>query len=214
MIRDPRHIYRSPLLDEIPWLRHGFGTRHQEDWPGAYTRLKQTHSDIIVDAGSRRGTLGEGDALVTAEGGNWIGIRTADCVPLLLADTRNKVVAAVHAGWRGTASRIAAKTVHHLKSAYGTKPSDIVAALGPAIGGCCYEVGADVAARFEELQPGALASPTLDLVAINRRLLLEAGVVAIDGAALCSKCLAGEFHSYRRDRGIAGRMVSAIQVNP
>jgi len=89
-----------------------------------------------------------GDALVTRTRGLLLAVQTADCVPILLVDTRKRVAAAIHAGWRGTAARVAQKTVGDLRMHFGTRPEDIVAAIGPAIGGCCYEVGPNVAHEF------------------------------------------------------------------
>ena len=85
---------------------------------------------------------------MTRTRGLLLGVQTADCVPILLADTRHRVVAAIHAGWRGTLARIAVKALGRMRMEFGTRPRDIVAALGPAIGRCCYEVGSDVARSF------------------------------------------------------------------
>jgi polyphenol oxidase len=214
VIRDSRNIYISELLLGLPWLRHGFGTRHQEDWPGVYTRLKQIHSCIVVDAQDRRGVLGPGDAMVTSARHNWIGVRTADCVPVLLADRRKQVVAAVHAGWRGTVANVAGNTVETMQNLHGSNPADIVAAIGPSIGVCCFEVGPEIVSEFERQLPGVSTGRHVDLVEANRRQLLASGITAIDMAGLCTKCLAEEFHSYRRENGVEGRMVSAIRVEP
>ena len=77
-----------------------------------------------------------------------LAVQTADCVPILLADTKNRAVAAIHSGWRGTLRRIAEKTLGRMQMDYGTRPADVIAAIGPAIGGCCYEVGSEVAREF------------------------------------------------------------------
>jgi len=90
----------------------------------------------------------QGDAMITREPGLLLGIQTADCVPILLVDTKTRVVAAIHAGWRGTLARIAAKTLGRMRFEFGTQPGEVVAALGPAIGRCCYEVGPEVAQAF------------------------------------------------------------------
>lgn len=214
MIRDHRNIYWSALLGRLPWLEHGFGTRHLEDWTGGYTSLKQIHSSVVVDASGKHGVLGRGDALVTAEHGNWIGIRTADCVPVLLADREKKVVAAVHAGWRGTVSNIVGNTLAMMRELYGSDPAAILAAIGPCIANCCYEVGPEVAEQFESLLPERRGEKAVDLVLANRRQLQAAGVPSesIDEANICTKCLPEEFFSFRREAGEAGRMVSAIRI--
>src|SRR3982751_1941861 len=120
-------VYQSDLLASLPWLVHGFGTRVSEHWPGEYIRAKQTHSDVILPADGRNGCVGEGDGLVLSHPGHLIGVRTADCVPLLIVDVESRRIAAVHAGWRGTASAIAQKAVQRLHD-FGSKSEDLVAA--------------------------------------------------------------------------------------
>lgn len=122
--------------------------------------LQQIHSDIVhvVVAGSHPGAESDapkGDALVTVEKGILLAVQTADCIPILLADTKRKAVAAIHAGWRGTLQRIAAKTIGRMQMEFGTQPKDVVGALGPGIGGCCYEVGHEVAKEFAAQFPNA-----------------------------------------------------------
>ncbi|MGA8074466.1 MAG: peptidoglycan editing factor PgeF [Candidatus Acidiferrales bacterium] len=110
--------------------------------------LRQIHSDIIhvIDAAPPQPL--RGDALITTTPGILIAVQTADCIPILLADPEHRVVAAVHAGWRGTLKRIAEKTVGRMRMLFGSRPGKILAALGPGIGRCCYEVGPEVAKEF------------------------------------------------------------------
>ncbi|MDE3110810.1 MAG: peptidoglycan editing factor PgeF, partial [Acidobacteriota bacterium] len=111
----------------------------------------QIHSDLPhrVDAlFARSEDPPRGDALYSREPGFLLAAQTADCIPILLADTRLRAVAAIHAGWRGTLRRIAAKTLGRMQMEFGTRPEDVIAALGPGIGRCCYEVGEDVAREF------------------------------------------------------------------
>lgn len=112
--------------------------------------LRQIHSDIVQVVESHHAPQRRlpGDALVTREPGLLLAVQTADCVPILLADTRTHAVAAIHAGWRGTLKRIAEKALGRMRMQFGTRPEDVLAALGPAIGGCCYEVGHEVAKEF------------------------------------------------------------------
>ncbi len=117
--------------------------------------LRQVHSDLIQNIKALPTEPLKGDALVTAIPGFLLVVQTADCVPILLADTRKRVVAAVHSGWRGTLRRIAAKTVGRMRQEYGCQPSDILAVIGPSIGPCCYEVGREVAREFESQFPQA-----------------------------------------------------------
>jgi purine-nucleoside/S-methyl-5'-thioadenosine phosphorylase / adenosine deaminase len=117
--------------------------------------LHQIHSDLIHVVESAPQSAPSGDALLTRLPGLLLGIQTADCVPILLADTRRHAVAAIHAGWRGTLARVAVKTLGRMRTEFGTRPPDVVAALGPAIGRCCYEVGPEVAQAFDSQFPSA-----------------------------------------------------------
>jgi YfiH family protein len=214
--KDTRNVYRSGGLASFAWLEHGFGTRDSTDWPDPWrlVMLKQVHSDRIERVDGGRGYLGEGDALVTDRPGVLVGVRTADCVPILIADPEHQAVAAVHAGWRGTAEGIAGKVVSRLTAEYGSRPGALHAAIGPAIGPCCYEVGPEVAERFRRWLPDVDGKMHLDLTGINQRQLTTAGVDAakIYAGSPCTKCGPAELHSYRRDGLKAGRMVAAIGI--
>jgi polyphenol oxidase len=205
---------KSQILAEIPWLTHGFGTRATEDWPAEYTCVKQIHSNKIVLANGRRGCLDQADALISNEPGNLIGIRTADCVPILIVDPVNCAVAAVHAGWRGTVAEIAAGTVRRLAQEFNSDPGKLLAAIGPGIGPCCFEVGPEVAAQFQ--MDTAPRRRMVDLPETNLRQLIAAGLSTdhIDVMRLCTVCSGpNQFHSFRRDKDQSGRMVSAIGIN-
>lgn len=112
--------------------------------------LNQIHSATVrqVVRTGPRDQLAAGDALVTDESGVMLTIRTADCLPVLLVDRRRRVVAAVHAGWRGALARVLEKTVGELRRLFSSRPGELVAALGPGIGACCYEVGPEVVDAF------------------------------------------------------------------
>jgi len=110
--------------------------------------LLQFHSDAILSFGSAPTEPSRADASVTKGAGLLLAVQTADCVPILLVDPKNRAVAAVHAGWRGTLARIVEKTIGRMQMQFGSKARDLLAAIGPAIGGCCYEVGTEVAAAF------------------------------------------------------------------
>lgn len=169
--------------------------------------LKQFHSDVICDFSSAPSAVCSADASISNSPSLLLGIQTADCVPVLLVDPSNRAVAAVHAGWRGTVERIVEKTIGRMGMQFGTRPSDLLAALGPAIGGCCYEVGTEVAAAFhsqfaqasqwfDELRTGDEPNPLqwlnqfppghqpppkdvrLDLRKANQAQLITAGVSA------------------------------------
>jgi len=117
--------------------------------------LRQFHSDVIHVAAAAGSEAPKADALITSTPGLLLGVQTADCVPILLVDTRRRVVAAIHAGWRGTLARIAVKTLGRMRAEFETRPRDVIAALGPAIGRCCYEVGPEVAQGFAAQFPRA-----------------------------------------------------------
>lgn len=205
--QDPRHIYRVRELDAFPWLLHGFGTR-AVDIPAAFAglaTLKQVHSATCVPAEGRSGVLGEGDALLEDTPGAVVAVKTADCIPILLVDPAHRAVAAVHAGWRGTAAGIAPKAAAAMQARFGSDPAALHAAIGPGIGPCCYEVGPEVAAQFD-----GQGRQHLDLPGINRRRLAEIGIPAarIYVSDLCTMCRPDEFHSFRRDKEAAGRLYS------
>jgi YfiH family protein len=219
---DDQFVYRFLPWLELDWLEHGFGSRQSEAWnrrPDLIS-LKQVHSDVSVYSdGCLTGRIGEGDALLTDAPGALVGVRTADCVPILIADVSKRTVAAVHAGWRGSAQAIVAKTVGAMATRFGSHARDLQAAIGPAIGACCYEVGPEVASQFKEFFPERddLEERTrLDLPEANRRQLLSAGVPPdrIHVCGLCTACLAGEFFSWRRDRRKHERILSAIGIKP
>jgi YfiH family protein len=240
----------SKLLDRIPGIVHGFSTRRGErsdftlgplsspnpiipinrarflsaigapGWP--ILKLRQIHSGIVrdMDDTAAAGEPVEGDASVTALHGALLGVQTADCVPILIADSSGRCVAAIHAGWRGTAARITALTVARLETKFAVQPKDLVAAIGPHIGVCCYEVGPEVVGAIGE--PAAFekrpdwAKPHLNLAAANREQLLAAGLTEdnIEATALCTQCRADMFFSYRREGERSGRMLSVIGIAP
>ena len=238
---------KAPVLESIPGLVHAFSTRRAdgedftvgeggriaagnltrfmaaaklERWPLA--RLKQIHSNIVHEVGNNEfpSEPPEGDAAETSLRGVAIGIMTADCVPILIADGRGRRVAAAHAGWRGTAQAVVRKTVEFMASRDGISAGDLSAAIGPHIGVCCMEVGEEVVDRFSqpeiiERQPG-WTKPHLDLGKANRLQMIAAGMPPerIQVSTLCTRCRGDMFHSYRRDGNRAGRMLSLIGLQP
>jgi len=206
-------IYRCAEFQHFLWQSHGFGTRMGN--PASDVTLRQIHSSQVWNAHALTDRQNEGDALVTDDPGRRIGVRTADCLPILLLDARRRVVAAIHAGWRGTASAIVAHAVEKMHLDFGSRPADIYAALGPCIGECCYEVGPEVACHFSTLfpeWPPVTGKQHLDLPEANRRHLTAAGVPAgqIFNSALCTFCLPEHFFSFRREPHTPERMLSVI----
>jgi YfiH family protein len=201
-------ILVSPLLQRLPWIEHGFGTRDAPLSQDGMASLEQIHSASVLIANRPSGCVGEGDALITNLKKVFVSVRTADCFPILLADVRGRVVGAVHAGWRGTAARVAVEAITQMTAHFGTLPRDVHAVIGPGIGKCCYEVGSDVARQFGE------RAGHLDLATANLRQLIEAGVPEpqIEIVNGCTRCDAGRFYSYSRDGLKAGRMISYIRT--
>ena len=199
-------ILRSPLLAQLKWLDHGFGTRLAPLSQEGMASLKQIHSAAAL-AAEQPGCAGEGDALVTSRPGLKLSVRTADCYPILLADAKHRAVAAVHAGWRGTAAGIISETIARMRERFGTSPGDLFAAAGPGIGVCCYEVGAEVARLF-----GSADAGRVDLAAAHRRQLIQAGILEshLEIMGACTFCAADRFYSFRREKERAGRMISYI----
>jgi YfiH family protein len=220
-----------PALSAIPGLVHGFeqrpdgdrGETHEESrarvahalaGSGRLLLLKQVHGTTVVEAPWSR--TPEGDASLATAPGSLLGIKTADCIPVLLVDPRQRRVAAAHAGWRGTAAGVAARAVEALV-ARGSRAGDLVAALGPGIGPCCYEVGDELreafgpgGAGFFRSRPGG--RPHLDLRAANVRQLLGAGLRpdSVHHVTDCTCCRADLYPSYRREGRAAGRIISFV----
>jgi YfiH family protein len=198
--------------------------------------LRQVHGRNVVVV--RKGApvshpWPEADALVSDSADVAIAVRAADCVPLLMADRARGVVAAVHAGWRGTAARVVAAAIDALAREFGTRPADLVVAIGPSIGACCYEVGTDLVDAFAAAgherylidrwflsPPPARGSKvraplTLDVARANLDQLVLAGVPAdqIYPSGLCTAMHLDVLTSYRREKEKAGRIAGIIRAN-
>jgi len=181
-----------------------------------FARVRQVHGARVVRADAPGPSPEEADAVVSLAPGLAACVSVADCVPVLLADPRSGAVAAVHAGWRGTLARAAAEGVRALVREAGADPRSLLAAIGPSIGPCCYEVSPELAARFEaELGPVTVrpgAAPRLDLWAANAAVLVGAGLAPerIEALRRCTSCEPERFFSHRRDHGRTGRQVAYI----
>lgn len=200
--------------------------RAYEYKPTRLVQAKQTHSDIVLRVGAEdlkslpiSGPWKEGDALITKEKNVTLMILVADCLPVLFYDPIHQAIGLAHAGWRGTASHIAAKTLLAMGEAFGTQPSDVKAALGPCIGPCCYEVGNEVKGQFDEIFPWSAevfqksfdGRFKLDLPQANARQLLDLGVVEenLVRSNLCTVEHPDWFYSHRaeaNDGGATGRL--------
>jgi YfiH family protein len=191
--------------------------------------VRQVHGSTVAVASPDRPRpwpRPDADAVISNDPGAAIGIRVADCVPILLAEEDGRVVAAVHAGWRGTASRAVIAAVEALQARYGVRPERLLAAVGPCIGPCCYEVSESTREAFRAaghhgemlerwFDPRGAGKFHLDLWRATRDQLEGAGVNAasIYVAELCTKTHADILHSYRVDGDNAGRMLAVIRAS-
>ena len=223
-------VFRSALLEKCNGVIHGFVYD-----PGGPDILKiasvhglkniltvnQVHGSTVFFADSTAGEKSvEADSIVTRQKGVGVGVITADCVPVLLCFPDSGCVCAVHAGWRGTSLRTVRDCVVAVCEKYSLKPQDAVAVIGPAIGGCCYEVRDDVASQFVSrfrgegdwlLEKGD-GKFLLDLVELNRIELCDAGVPQIEIMNLCTCCQG--LPSYRRDGSGTDKMISFVGLSP
>ncbi len=191
--------------------------------PACLAEAEQVHGTgvAVLEAGTGPAGRAPGaDALLTNRRDLWLAIYAADCVPILIADPQTPAVAAVHAGWRGTAHGIAPAALARMQKAFATDPAACVVELGPAIGGCCYEVDLPVAQAMAGASWWPVAArPTgpdrwhLDLRVAVRHQLVEAGVPdgRITTLPYCTACRPDLFFSYRRDR-TTGRMAACIAI--
>ncbi len=195
--------------------------------PVHFVVAKQTHSDhiAVIEAQETKGwesheeAIEDCDAMITNCKNTILAILTADCVPVLLYDPKKEVVAAIHAGWKGTKEKIVLKCLEKMQERYGCRAEDIVAGIAPAIGGCCYEVGEDVARYFSDFPQACIPEGEkfmLDLPIINRQQLLDAGVKDenIEMSGVCTACESERFFSYRKAQGCSGRFMSLIGILP
>lgn len=187
-------------------------------------RVSQVHGRAVItvapDVAVPPSTLA--DAVLSVDPSRAILIFVADCVPVLLADRQGRVVAAIHAGWRGTSERVSAATVDAIR-AIGVAPSDLVAVIGPSVGPCCYQVDRPVREAFLAVDPGAARwfvedGPTrwrLDLWRANAEQLVDAGLSAeaVQAARYCTIDHPRDCYSYRREGVGAGRMAAAIRLD-
>jgi len=189
---------------------------------GALHTVKQVHGDRVLQAAGGQNTptlrpqLGDADALFTEQPGEWVGVSTADCVPVLLVDPEGKRVAAVHSGWRGTDADIAARAVEALV-ARGSRPERLLAAVGPAIQQCCYVVSEEMAKHFATRFGSDVVVARGDefRLDLSRAVVLTLRRVGVKVAHMdvlqdCTSCDSGRFFSHRRDSGRTGRHINFV----
>jgi hypothetical protein len=209
-------VSRSPEDPAVAAIAASLGVT-----PRAVVQAHQVHGSgvLVVRYGSASSEALEGDVLVSGDAERAIGVRVADCAAILIGDRTRKAVAAVHAGWRGTAARAATVAVEALRREFRCDPSDLVAAIGPHIRACCYEVGAATRDAFTAeavarwFSPGKGDRLQLDLAAANRHQLETAGIPAdqVHDSGLCTACHGAAFFSYRKERDRAGRLIGVIR---
>lgn len=176
---------------------------------------KQVHGNrVVVVSRNRCGSVvADADALVTSEPGVILMMRFADCVPILLYDPCAGAVGLVHAGWRGTAAEVAPQALGAMRDAFGIRPENVIAALGPAVGPCCYQVGAEVTQALEPTLPDPSQAIvdnqdghySLDLWQANAQQLTSRGVRQLEIGRICTSCHVEEFFSHRAEGGQTGR---------
>lgn len=181
----------------------------------------QVHGAQIkrVSAGDGAVSMPSTDALITNTPGLMLLIRVADCVPVFFYAPRQQAIGLAHAGWQGTLQQIAPRTAQAMISAFGCAPADLQVGLGPAIGPCCFEVGAEIVSQVRDLfsdpepllsrrQPNGKA--LLDLWQANVQLLKAMGIQQIAVSGLCTACHLSEFYSHRAEHGQTGRLAAVI----
>lgn len=212
------HTQENPddILKNRQILNQQFPTYH---FIGAY----QTHSDNIyvikneksLGWNSLEDAIANCDALITNQKNVMLTVLTADCVPILLHDPINHVVAAVHAGWKGTKNEILIKTIKRMQEEFSSNPQEMIAGIAPSIGQCCYEVDWNVAQHFSDIKNSYTQHKDkymLDLPFINQHQLLKAGLKEenIELSGICTACENEHYFSYRKEGGCSGRFMSLI----
>jgi purine-nucleoside/S-methyl-5'-thioadenosine phosphorylase / adenosine deaminase len=221
-------LFFDPLKG-LDFIAHGFSTKYQgfgsaeEALNGlglkgmASVVPKQVHgTDFVIVKDGKTPVRPVADGAMTNRPGVVLVVKVSDCVPIFMVDPQTPAIAMVHAGWRGASQAIASKAIRRMQETFGTEPSNLVAALGPSIQKCCYEVGEEVAIRFPESVRRCHGEKwQLDLAGANVLDLESAGVLRqnIHVSPHCTCCEPRRFHSYRRDRKIAGRHYAVLALN-
>jgi len=230
---DSLPVIQAPVFAGEDWLRHGFGLkdipieRYLEIFGLTQTvvpKTKQVHGNKVHLLGreslEKIANPLEGDGFLTDKKGVVCISRTADCLPILFADPKNRAVGAVHSGWRGMTEQVVVATFEAMKKQWGSRPEDLKVALGPAIGGHCYRIGIEVVRALEKvgLYPGPWIEEKdhnnwyLDIAFANRHLLERLGIPRenLYLSLACTACDNNRFRSYRKEGGKFGEQVSFI----
>lgn len=224
--------YGSPRDKDRAWQMRVEWSRAIGVEPERLVGINQVHGGVVIAAtamhaasGATPGSIsaGEADALITNEPNLPLMTLHADCQPLLLADPVNRIVGVAHAGWRGVVSDVAGETVRAMGTTFNSKPTDVVAFLGPAIGVECYEVGMEVVEAWRQTYPGSQGTqavqdtdvkPHFDLAIANRLLLERAGVSPqnIEDSGICTRCEGDRWFSHRGQGPVTGRFGAIIGI--
>lgn len=229
---DKEGIIRIPGFSSLGGFYHYSTTRPDSINGKRVIRVKQIHSDNILvidhDIGNwelfiNSRTFDNGyDALITDQNGVVLEIRTADCLPILIIDPNKRIIAAVHAGWRGSLLNLAEKVIIKMKDIFGSNEKDLFIGFGPCIRPCCYEVGIDVLEPVRKRYPDwtdvieerGEGKGMFDLEGFNKRLLLAIGVRddRISSINLCTSCYPARLPSYRRDGLVKANIHTGIMI--
>lgn len=196
--------------DYLEGIEHFFTTRKGYEFTGQEIAPEQTHSANVEFVDERK-EYPNTDGLIITKPKQIIKLKFADCTPLIFYDTKQKIGAISHAGWRGTAAKIGVKTIQKM----GSNPKDIIAVIGPAIGICCYEVSEEVRDKLLQTvknSDGLYNNRNVDLKGINARQLQEVGVEKIDICPYCTSCNNDLFFSYRKENGTAKRHFAVLEL--
>ena len=223
-----------PILDAYDFILHGFIIKNPNHPPDGKTKEiksffqtiaptkrmlispRQMHQDecVIINQRDKLKRKYSGDALLTNRKDIFISVQVADCLPIFLVDDQRKVIGLIHAGWKGTLLGIVSRTMEKAKREFGCKPEDFTILFGPCIRSCCYQVSDDVAILFDRkcVKRSPDGGFTLDLICANRQQFLNFGVKGnrMFATRSCTFCDEKLFHSYRREKENAGRMIAFL----
>lgn len=203
----------SSVIHNRALIARGFGLKTDQ-----FFFLRQVHGNQVVLANGKSAAAPGADAAITDGRHIALAVKTADCVPILLCDPQRPAIGIVHAGWRGTALNIAGATVAEMEKHFGTERENLLAAVGPAIRGCCYEVDDKVLSALTPWVDTRLKKKGekfyIDLPRINLKQLIASGLKEENIAVInyCTACEAALFFSHRRDQGLTGRQLSFIMI--
>lgn len=221
-LKDKGKVLQSQLLLQMTGIEHYSSTKETLLAEEGVWMPKQVHGTDIVTPTTLSSDIPEADAVICDTPGQWIGVRTADCVPVLLYDPQQQVVAAVHAGWRGTVAHIVQKTIQRLKREYSCQASDLYAMIGPSISPESFEVGPEVAEAF--IQAGRMdcilsplrptLKPHIDLWQSNVMDMMDEDLDLshIDCTPICTLQNTDLLYSARKEGIATGRIVTAIRL--